>query len=171
MSHLATNHSYFKHIYNKELAAPRCKEEICFFCLETKLLKPFFFLEWFLTFQAAFKVLTQLHLCFLMGKDDIEKIVFYFCMFSSILSFPPNRHAISRIIFPAPFFPSIDTCFCADQPSESGQTCSSLGSFSPSLHKYFTHQSLLSELWYCPKHCFPFSIAIPHFSFPEQPIC
>lgn len=66
------NHSYFKQIYNKQLAAPVYKEEICL-CLETKLLKPFSFLEWFLTFQAGFKVLTELHLCLLMGKAGIEK--------------------------------------------------------------------------------------------------
>lgn len=99
MSHVARNHSYFKWIYNKELAAPVCEEEICL-CLETKLLKPFSFLEWFLTFQAGLKVLTKLHLCLLMRKAGIEKTVFYFCMFSFILSSPPNRHPTSRIIFP-----------------------------------------------------------------------
>lgn len=44
-----------------------------------------------------------------MGKDDIENTkAFYFCMFSSSLSFPPNRHAITRIIFPSTLFLSAD---------------------------------------------------------------
>lgn len=57
VSHLATKHSYLKQTECKGVAAPVLNEELCL-CVKIKLLKPFSFLEWFLTFQAGFKVLT-----------------------------------------------------------------------------------------------------------------